>query len=168
MMTLEVVAASVGIANLCGTLQEHAHAMPDFNASHLFTPAHVVSASLLLAGVIHLLPLPGLLGAAHLRSLYGVPLESTDLVLLLQHRAVLFGLLGAYLIYAAFAPAHQPMAFVAGLASVLAFLALAWSRAAWLGDVQGPAVQRVVVADLIALAALLAGVVAFTRQLPEA
>jgi hypothetical protein len=159
MMTLEVVAASVGIANLCGTLQEHAHAMPDFNASHLFTPAHVVSASL---------PLPGLLGAAHLRSLYGVPLESTDLVLLLQHRAVLFGLLGAYLIYAAFAPAHQPMAFVAGLASVLAFLALAWSRAAWLGDVQGPAVQRVVVADLIALAALLAGVVAFTRQLPEA
>ena len=134
----------------------------------MFTAAHVVTASLLVAGVIHLLPLPGLLGASHLRSLYGVPLESTDLVLLLQHRAVLFGLLGAYLVHAAFAPAHQPMAFAAGLVSVLAFLALAWSRSAWLGEVQGPAVQRVVVADVIALVALLAGLAAFARGTPHA
>ena len=33
----------------------------------------------------------------------------------MRHRAVLFGLLGLFFIYAAFYPAYQPLAFVGGL-----------------------------------------------------
>ena len=55
---------------------------------------HVASAMLLVVAVIHLLPVPGVLGAEQLATLYGVPLADPNLVILMRHRAVLFGLLG--------------------------------------------------------------------------
>ena len=104
----------------------------------------------LVPGLIHLLPLAGVLGAESLARLYALPLEEPNLQILMRHRAVLFGLLGALLVAAAFRPALRPLAFVAGLASVLSFLALA-------GAVGGynPALARVVTADWVALACLL-------------
>jgi hypothetical protein len=42
----------------------------------------------------------------------------------MRHRAVLFGLLGAFLIAAAFLPSLQLAALVAGFASVVSFLYL--------------------------------------------
>ena len=59
---------------------------------------------LLVAGVIHLLPLPGALGAGALARLYGLEpaaLADPNLALLLRHRAVLFGVVGALLVAAA-------------------------------------------------------------------
>lgn len=108
--------------------------------------------ALLLAGAIHLMPLAGVLGGTALERLYGITVDSPDLALLLRHRAVLFGLLGGFLVAAAFRPAWRLAGLLAGLASVLAFLLLAWLEPGW-----GEAIRRVVVADLVALAALLAG-----------
>ena len=59
---------------------------------------------LIVVGVIHLLPLSGVLGGAQLFSLYGVPVDDPNLEILMRHRAVLFGLLGVFLVYAAFKP----------------------------------------------------------------
>ena len=103
-----------------------------------------------LPGLIHLLPLAGVLGAESLARLYALPFEDPSLQILMRHRAVLFGLLGALLVAAAFRPALRPLAFMAGLASVLSFLVLA-------GAVGGynAALARVVAADWIALACLL-------------
>jgi hypothetical protein len=113
---------------------------------------YLVSASLILAGVIHLLPLPGLLGADKLAALYGLELSEPNLSILMRHRAVLFGLLGSFLVYAAFKPSLQPLAFVAAFVSVVSFLLLAWSSGGY-----NTQVGRVVTADLVALVVLVIG-----------
>jgi hypothetical protein len=112
----------------------------------------LVSAMLLIVAVIHLLPLVGVLGADRLARLYGLSLSDPNLVLLMRHRAVLFGLLGAFLVYAAFSPNVQTLAFVAGLVSVVSFLWLAWPIASYSAQV-----RQVFIADVVALAALVVG-----------
>lgn len=117
---------------------------------------HLVTASFLLAAVIHLLPVVGALGADQLARLYGVQMSDPNLLLLMRHRALLFGLLGVLLAIAAFTPRLQAMAFVAGLVSTASFLLIAWQVGGY-----NPLVARVVNADLIALAALVVGAVAW-------
>lgn len=109
----------------------------------------LISALLILAGIIHLLPVSGVLGAERLAVLYGLSFAEPNLLLLMRSRAVLFGLLGALLVYAAFRPHLQPIAMVGGLISVLSFLYLAWSSPAY-----NEALRRVVIADWLALACL--------------
>ena len=109
----------------------------------------IISGLLIVAGIIHLLPLSGVLGAERLAALYGLSFQEPNLLLLMRSRAVLFGLLGAFLLYAAWRPALQPLALFAGLASVLSFLLLSWS-----GPGYNEALRRVVIADGVALACL--------------
>lgn len=109
----------------------------------------LLSALLILVGIIHLLPITGVLGVDRLASLYGLAFDDPSLVILMRHRAVLFGLLGALLVAAAFAPSLQPAALLGGLVSVLSFLWLAWSSPTY-----NEALRKVVIADWIALAAL--------------
>lgn len=108
---------------------------------------------LIIAGIIHLLPLPGLLGVAQLARLYGVTLDDPNLVILMRHRAVLFGLLGALLVAAAFRTELRPLAYVAGTISAGSFLAIAWSVGGYNG-----LIGRVVIADVVATACLLMAV----------
>ena len=104
---------------------------------------------LVVAGIIHLLPLAGIAGGEQLARLYGVQVADPSLLILLQHRAVLFGLLGAFLVAAAFLRAWQAPATAAGLVSAVSFLAIAW----WVGDFNS-SMHRVVTADLVAIACL--------------
>jgi hypothetical protein len=110
--------------------------------------ARIVAALLAVAGLIHLLPLPGLLGADWLARLYGVTPDD-GVVLLLRHRALLFGLLGGLLLAAALRPPLRTTALVGGLVSTAGFLVLA-------GDptLLDPALWRVWVADVVALGCL--------------
>ena len=118
----------------------------------------VLSTCLLVAGVIHLLPLAGALGASRIAALYGVPVAGPDLEILLRHRAVLFGVLGGLLVAAAFRPAVQGAALAAGVASVVSFLALAYGIGGYNAQL-----GRVVAADWVALAALTVGAAAYWR-----
>ena len=63
---------------------------------------------------------------------------------------VLFGLLGVFLSYAAFKPAIQPLALIAGGVSVGSFLWLALATGGY-----NAAIHKVVIADWIAAACLL-------------
>jgi len=110
----------------------------------------ITIACLTLAGVIHLLPLPGILGAGQLTRLYGVAADDPNVAILLQHRAVLFGLLGVLLIAAAFRPDLRAVALIAGLVSTMSFLAIVWSVGGYNAQV-----ARVVAADLLAVVLLL-------------
>lgn len=117
---------------------------------------HLVSAMLLIVCIIHLLPLPGVLGSERLAALYGVSFAEPNLAILMRHRALLLGLLGVFWLYAAFRPAYQPLAFIAGFVSVPSFLWLAWSVGGYNAQL-----ARVFAADVVAFACLLVGTVAW-------
>jgi hypothetical protein len=113
---------------------------------------HVVAITLILTGLLHLLPLTGALGPRQLEALYGVALTDTNLVLLMRHRAILFGILGIFLIAAVWLPVLRTSALMLGLASVGSFLLLALSSPAY-----NASITRVVMADGAALLLLLLG-----------
>lgn len=115
----------------------------------------LVSTMLVAVAIIHLLPVAGVLGGERLTALYGVSIVDPNLEILMRHRAVLFGLIGAFLLAAAFKPALQSIAFAGGLISVASFLALAVSVGGYNAEL-----GRVVAADLLALAGLAIGALA--------
>jgi hypothetical protein len=111
---------------------------------------------LIVVAIIHLLPLSGVLGSERLGALYGIRFDEPNLAILMRHRAVLFGLLGAFLLFAAFRPAFQLTALIAGFVSVVSFLYLAWSVGGYNAQV-----GRVFIADVVALACLIIGAAAY-------
>lgn len=121
--------------------------------------SRLVTAALIVAGLIHLVPVTGVAGAERLAALYGFPMADPNLLILMRHRAVLFGLLGAFLVYAAFRPALQPPAFVAGFVSVLSFFWIAWSVGGY-----NDSIGRIVTGDVVALVSLVIGVIVRARQ----
>jgi hypothetical protein len=116
---------------------------------------YLVSAMLIVVAVIHLLPLSGVLGSERLAALYGLSFNEPNIAILMRHRAVLFGLLGMFLLVAAFRPPLQTIAFMAGFVSVASFLWIAWSVGGY-----NPQVARVFLADIVALICLIIGVAA--------
>ena len=110
----------------------------------------LVSAGLVVAAVIHLLPVPGILGADWLARLYGVAITDPDMTIMMRHRALLFGVLGLLMLAASAKPEWQAPAVAAGLVSTAGFILLAWQVGGY-----SPAIARVVTADIVAVAALL-------------
>ena len=117
---------------------------------------HLVSAMLFVVGVIHLLPLSGVLSGERLATLYGLSFAESNISILMRHRAVLFGLLGLFLLVAAFRRPFQLAALIAGFVSVVSFLWIAWSVGGYNAQV-----ARVVTADIVALVCLVIGAAAY-------
>ncbi|MET1080383.1 MAG: phosphopantetheine adenylyltransferase [Pseudomonas sp.] len=115
----------------------------------------LLSALLVPVGLIHMLPLAGVLGAERLAALYGLDFQEPNLLLLMRSRALLFGLLGALLLFAAWRPALQPLALLGGLLSVGGFLGLA------AGGSYNEALRRVLLVDWVALACLILALVLY-------
>lgn len=115
----------------------------------------VVIIGLLIAGAIHLLPLAGLTGVGAVQRMYAVRIDDPNLGVLMIHRAALFGLLGGFLILAAFDRDVRWPAIVGGLGSAVSFLIIAWAT----GNL-GAALKKVVVIDVVAVVALIAAAVA--------
>ena len=109
----------------------------------------VTTGCLVIVGIIHLLPVTGVIGAERLAILYDVAIDDHNVAILMRHRAVLFGLLGAYIVLAAFKPSIQPLAFIAAFVSITSFLWIAFST----GDFNH-AIHRVFVVDIVAVLAL--------------
>jgi hypothetical protein len=110
-----------------------------------------VTGALLIAGVINLYPVVGVISVGQLEKLYGLPLDNGDLIILMRHRAILFGLLGTFLIYSAFRSSVQTLACVAGLVSMVSFIALAYASGQF-----GETLSKVIVADVVGSLALVA------------
>ena len=110
---------------------------------------HAIAALLLVVAAIKLLPLAGVAGGEVLERLYGIEVRDPNLELLLRHRAVLFGLLGALIAAGALYRPLRMLAFGGAWASVLSFLVLAAGT-----EPRNDAVGRVISADFVALAAL--------------
>jgi hypothetical protein len=116
---------------------------------------YLVSAMLIVVAVIHLLPSPGALGIKRLTALYGLSFGEPNLAILMRHRAVLFGLLGLFFLFAAFQPEYQIVSFIAGFVSLGSFLWLAWSIGGY-----NAKIARVFIVDVVALVSLFIGAAA--------
>ena len=103
---------------------------------------------LTLVGLINFLPVMGLLSAERIQALYGLPTLEPHLGLLMRHRALLFGLVGALIISAVFIPVLRPAAYAMALISMAGFIVLA--RGVAIND----ALQRVLLVDWIGLGLL--------------
>jgi hypothetical protein len=116
----------------------------------------IIKIALVVVGLIHLLPLIGVLGSQKLASLYGLSFDDPNLAILMRHRAILFGLLGSFLVYGAFTPALQVLALIAGYISIVSFLVLAWSVGQYNSEI-----GRIVIMDVVALLCLIAASAAY-------
>ena len=116
----------------------------------------IIPAMLVAVGIIHILPLSGVLSATRLFDLYGISFDDPNLEILMRHRAVLFGLLGIFLLSSAFLPSLQLAALITGFVSVVSFLYLAYSVGGY-----NDQVNRIVTADKAALVCLLVGSIAY-------
>jgi hypothetical protein len=117
---------------------------------------YLVSAMLVIVAIIHLLPLSGVLSSERLASLYGLSFEEPNIAILMRHRAVLFGLLGSFMLFAAFRPSFQVAALLIGFVSVVSFLWLASSTGGY-----NASIGRVFAADVVALGCLVVGAGAY-------
>ena len=104
-----------------------------------------------VVGVVNLLPVLGVLSTTRLQTLYGVTLTDPNLVILMRHRAILFGVVGALLVAAAFHPPLRAIALAAGLISMLSFVFLAYVVGEFNSEL-----RRVVSVDLVASVLLVA------------
>lgn len=110
----------------------------------------IISALLLLVGLINFIPVIGVISSAKISQLYGVNFTSPELELLLRHRAVLLGIVGLFMMAAALVPALQLTSIAMGMASMLSFIIIMQQ----VGSVN-PELSRVAAVDWIAIALLL-------------
>lgn len=123
-------------------------------------PAKLVPIGLVIAGIVNLLPTIGVAGANWLRSLYGFEIANPDLEILLRHRAVLFGLVGLLLLAAALRSRLRNVAVLVAGASMASFIVIAFMVGGF-----GPAITKIVMADIIGLLALMP--TAWARLAPQ-
>jgi hypothetical protein len=119
----------------------------------------IVPTMLVLVALIHLPPVLGLLGVAKMESAYGVGIAGPDLAVLMRHRALMFGLLGAFMLVAVFVPALQPWALGLALLSAGGFVLLAWTTPGHNANL-----ARVAWAEVAAVLFALVGLVAWWLQ----
>lgn len=110
---------------------------------------HVWTFLVLIAAAINLAPLWGAVAPERMTTLYGVNLDDPNLQILMRHRAVLFGLVGGLLLVAAFHPPLRTLGYAAGFSSMLSFLLIAWLVGGY-----GAGIQRVILLDVVGIAAL--------------
>lgn len=116
---------------------------------------YVSIVALLVAGIIHLLPVPGVMGVSTLARLYGIEVNDPNTAILLQHRALLFGVLGVLMLSAIALPWLRITALTVALFSAASFIVVAIAVGGY-----NPAIGRVLVADIVASVLLAAGLVA--------
>ena len=95
---------------------------------------------------IHLLPVIAALSPRQLTALYGVSPDDTVLQTLLQHRAVLLGLVGSAFLAAAFFPGLRWAALIGGFVNMVTFLIIAALNSALTGPL-----QKITIVDAIGL-----------------
>ena len=112
---------------------------------------YLIAFLFIVAGLINFAPITGVF-ADQLDKLYQIGDISTDVELLMRHRAILFGIVGAIILAAAFVPGLRLAATIAGLVSMLSFIALVFA-----GENSNPNLIQIAWIDVGATLALLLG-----------
>ena len=108
---------------------------------------------LLMVGLINFVPLLGLFSATGIESTYGVKLADQNLALLMRHRALLFGIVGGFVLLSIWVAQYQKAAMWMSGISMTGFAILVMQT------VQiNQAISNVLIVDLIGLGFLSIGV----------
>ena len=119
----------------------------------------VYLACIALVGIINVLPVMGILGSMQLATAYGIEPPSDTLLLLLRHRALLFGIIGSFVLVSLLRAEYRVPALAMAAVSMIGFLVLAATA-----DGSSDALRKIVAADLVGLLALgVAAVLHWTR-----
>ena len=119
----------------------------------------IISLLILIVGAIHFTPVIGVLGNQQLLSLYAIdiaalsehsPDAANSLLLLMRHRAMLFGIIGLFILVAAFKRPLQMWALIAAQINIFSFIALYL-----LSSSNDPALDKIMWADVFAQALVL-------------
>jgi hypothetical protein len=113
-----------------------------------------VTLCLIVVGLINFAPVIGVVSAQKLVSAYSVTLAGNDLAILMRHRALLFGILGAFILYSAFHPLYQPVAMIMGGVSMVGFALLVLGTGGY-----NEAIGKVLFIDILGIVFLLVAVV---------
>lgn len=111
------------------------------------------------AGLLNIYPMVGVISADQLTGLYGGNFESPDIQTLMRHRAVMLGLVGGLMLFAAFRSSLQLLAATVGLASMSSFAILAYSI-----DGIGPEIIKVALADIVGTVAVAIVLIILVRE----
>lgn len=114
---------------------------------------------LAIAAIINFIPVVGVYSKSTLELLYQVELANADLVFLLRHRAVMFGLIGILLFYSLVKPQLRLFAASIGLTSMLSFSFLAWQL-----EIHNDKLQQLAIIDLIVSLVLILGIILHRYQ----
>ncbi len=109
----------------------------------------VLGGLLIVVGLINFLPVLGIISADRLSRAYGIEVSGPDLEILLRHRALLFGIVGGFVLYSVFAPAYQLPAMVLAGVSMVGFLFLTWQVGGYNG-----AMEKVLLIDVVGIVCL--------------
>ena len=86
-----------------------------------------VAILLFVVGVINFLPVIGVLSAAKISQAYSIELPSNDLIILMRHRALLFGVVGGFILYSVFVPSYQFAAMLMAAITMTGYLYFVWA-----------------------------------------
>lgn len=114
----------------------------------------LITACLVIVGLINFLPVLTLISVPKLEETYAISLLSNDLIILMKHRALLFGILGGFILYSAFVPIYQAPAMLMAAISMIGFVVLMYV----VGD-YNESLYKVLIFDYVGLIALAIAVV---------
>ncbi len=112
--------------------------------------SRIISILLVVVGVINFFPVIGVISAERLSGAYSIDLIGNDIVILMRHRALLFGLVGGFMLYSVFKPSFQTAAMVMATISMLGFLYFVWA----VGDFNAT-LYKIAMIDLVGISCLL-------------
>lgn len=115
--------------------------------------------TLFIAGVINLLPSLLAFFPDRIAKSYGIEIADVNYELLLRHRAILFGVIGGFMILSALKRIHYKAATTIGLISMISFILLFLL----IGDGISPELKKVMIIDVVATVILCLGAILVWR-----
>jgi hypothetical protein len=88
---------------------------------------------------------------------YGIDIPNSNYELLLRHRAILFGIIGGFMIYSAIVKKYYELSTIAGLVSMASFIILYFL----IGKDINKELKKVLMIDLVATVILCIGFILF-------
>jgi len=117
--------------------------------------SHMISILIFLAGVINAAPIIGVLSRKKLEKAYGIVIQLSEIEILLRHRAILFGIIGGFMMLSAFYKPLQTSAIIMGFISMVSFIILAMSIGGFNRDIKSVIAFDIIGIGFLAIATAL-------------